>query len=217
MPRESMAMCISTRKSANNAVCVLTFIVSPMQSHDYISHDRDWILSLLSSYWPLDVIAFTSIVLWIYACTIHGLSRLGVRLLLWKLYDFLPGRTYPHALILGSWQLLLLVFVIDMQILTWTPMYATFGAQFATKRELPCSYRLSTDDICTPTQISQWLTAMQVSMPYFSTIFFIGNCLFIIFFAIFLVAALIRKEAAWSVSNRRSDGYVTFSDDSDYD
>ena len=96
---------------------------------DRMMNPIDETLKLSSKYFPTDYIVFGGIMLYIFLCTLTGLMQLGVRLLIWKLYDVQPGRTMPHGLIMGAWLIMFTVLLLNIQLMTLMPQYATFGDQ----------------------------------------------------------------------------------------
>jgi hypothetical protein len=62
--------------------------------------------------------------------TINGLVALGVRCCVFKLYDVEKGQTQPHALVMGTWLVMMCMLVLNMQIITLAPQYATFGQEY---------------------------------------------------------------------------------------
>lgn len=96
----------------------------------YIFNPLDKTLNFLSQMFPLDFILFGGLVTYIFVCSIAGMVMLGIRLCGLKLYRFQKNKTMSHALLMGSWMLMFVCLVLNMQVLTLSPQYATFGAQF---------------------------------------------------------------------------------------
>jgi len=83
-----------------------------------------------SKVFPIDYIFFALLVFYFMIATINGLVALGVRCLCYKLYDVVKGQTQPHALVMGTWLIMMCMLVLNMQIITLAPQYSTFGQEF---------------------------------------------------------------------------------------
>lgn len=55
-----------------------------------------------------------------------------------QLYDFRKAGTMPNGLLLGCWMVCFAVLVLNMQLLTFAPKYATFGDQFYVLHQVRC-------------------------------------------------------------------------------
>jgi len=231
-----------------------------------------------SKVFPIDYIVFALLVLYFIMATINGLVALGVRCFCIKLYDVEKGQTQPHALVMGTWLIMMCNLVLNMQIITLAPQYATFGHEYyyqwttnssgavppqsallppvnsfsfrnandpsisamivttLAKNPLPldmgfrgsinasqcpggspalpgCVRNSSQLDCtlqqtnltnqCVQTQVGVFVNTINVQLPYFGTILFVANLLFLIAFVISLLLVLCRKDA-------RDQGYVKF-------
>jgi hypothetical protein len=88
-----------------------------------------------------------------------------------------------------------------MEMLTLAPQYSTFGTQkfskFSSQGEVPCKLSLinKRDTDCQMSNISKFYNRISISLPFFSTIFYIANWLLITVGGISLIyAAFIRDE-----------------------
>ncbi len=98
-----------------------------------------------------------------------------------------------------SFMLCLTTIAFMMEILTLAPQYATFGTQkfsrFSQQGEIPCKLSLITNESeCLMTNISKFSNRVSISLPFFSTIFYIANWLLILVIAISLLYAGFFKE-----------------------
>lgn len=99
-----------------------------------------------------------------------------------------------------SLMLCLMTIAFMIEILTLAPQYSTFGTQkfskYSLQGEVPCKLSLITNESeCIMTNISKFYNRISISLPFFSTIFYIANWLLIlvIFFSL-IYAAFIRDE-----------------------
>jgi len=207
--------------------------------------------------------------------TISGLVQLGVRCLCFKLYDVEKGQTQPHALVMGTWLIMMCMLVLNMQIITLAPQYATFGQEFyynwkpngtqlvpplselvvppvnsfsfrhanapaistliadtLAKNPMPLDmgYMNAPNNTCQPgskncirvgdkqactlkttnltnqcvqTQVGVFVNTINVQLPYFGTILFVANLLFLIAYIIGLIFVICRRDGY-------DKGYVKF-------
>jgi hypothetical protein len=86
-----------------------------------------------------------------------------------------------------------------IEILTLAPQYSTFGTQkfskFSLQGEVPCKLSLITNESdCLMTNISKFYNRISISLPFFSTIFYLANWLLILVIAISLIYSGFIKE-----------------------
>lgn len=179
----------------------------------------DEALKWMSKAFPIDVIVFGALVMYIFLACVSGIVGLGVRFFVFKLYNVSSGRTLPNAYLMASWILSFMVLVLNMQVTNLMPQYALFGTQFyldANGSKQPCNLDLSLladGKFCALTQIGKFITTMSVQTPFFNVVLFFGNLGFLFFFLIYLVWGLIKGERAgggsgideWNVLNDDSD------------
>lgn len=99
-----------------------------------------------------------------------------------------------------SFMVCLMILAFMMEMLTLAPQYSTFGTQKISKiskEEVPCSLSLVTstqDTQCVMSNISKFYNRVSISLPFFSTIFYIANWLLIGVGTISLIYAAFFKE-----------------------
>jgi len=101
-----------------------------------------------------------------------------------------------------SFKICLMILAFMLQILTLAPQYATFGTQKFSKSsiqgEVPCKLSLINslqDNECVMSNISKFYNRISISLPFFSTIFYIANWLLIAIGIISLIySAFFRQE-----------------------
>ncbi|ORZ33911.1 hypothetical protein BCR44DRAFT_149054 [Catenaria anguillulae PL171] len=144
----------------------------------------DMLLQVFSRAYPLDHFLFALILLYLLACTLHGVRVLGVRILWIKMFSLRSGRTMPQGLLLAA-----VFLILTMLSLMWemtsvlAPSYATWGSQ----RYCPvvdramcekdpwlvrfCELSASTD-VCTPTSLALIVSRIALGTPVFSAVFY---------------------------------------------
>jgi LMBR1 domain-containing protein 1 len=175
----------------------------------HIFNPLDKLLVLLSAYFPMDYVVLSVIVLYIFFATMNGITRIGIRFLWVHMYSFRKGKTMPQGLLLAAVILVLSVLVLNIQLITLAPQYATFGSQTYqpanTTAPVPCSIDYTPPNgNCTMTQIADIVHGITLRMTFFSVIFYWTSWVFIAFFLIGLLVALCR---------RKSSNIETYSDD----
>ncbi len=99
-----------------------------------------------------------------------------------------------------SFMVCLMILAFMMEMLTLAPQYSTFGTQrfssFSRHGDVPCKLSLinSQDSECVMSNISKFYNRISISLPFFSTIFYISNWLLIGVGAISLIYAAFFKE-----------------------
>jgi hypothetical protein len=98
-----------------------------------------------------------------------------------------------------SLMLCLMTIAFMIEILTLAPQYSTFGTQkfskFSLQGEVPCKLSLITNESdCLMTNISKFYNRISISLPFFSTIFYIANWMLILVIVISLVYSGFIKE-----------------------
>eukprot|EP01121_Diplochlamys_sp_Union-15-3_P002663 TRINITY_DN1238_c0_g2_i3.p1 TRINITY_DN1238_c0_g2~~TRINITY_DN1238_c0_g2_i3.p1 ORF type:complete len:168 (+),score=5.42 TRINITY_DN1238_c0_g2_i3:332-835(+) len=89
----------------------------------------DQLLVIVSRFFPFDFVIMAFIVVYIFLCTMNGITRIGIRLLFFKLFSFRIRGTSPQGLLFAAWLLMLCVLALNNQVITLAPTYATFGSQ----------------------------------------------------------------------------------------
>jgi len=126
-----------------------------------------------------------------------GLVGLGVRLVVFKLYEIRKRRTMPTALLMGAWMLMFVSLATNMEVLTLSPQYATFGTQtynpVANGTDVEqCTMDVSDfDGQCTMSQVGRFIHLINIELPFFGVIFFFSNILFVAAFFVFLLREIV--------------------------
>jgi LMBR1 domain-containing protein 1 len=99
-----------------------------------------------------------------------------------------------------SFMLCLMILAFMMEMMTLAPQYSTFGTQrfsnSSFQGDVPCKLSLITtyDSDCIMSNISKFSNRISISLPFFSTIFYITNWLLILVGAISLIYAAFFKQ-----------------------
>lgn len=99
-----------------------------------------------------------------------------------------------------SFMLCLMILAFMMEMMTLAPQYSTFGTQRFSKNsfqgDIPCKLSLITnyDSDCIMSNISKFSNRISISLPFFSTIFYVTNWLLIIVGAISIIYAAFFKQ-----------------------
>jgi LMBR1 domain-containing protein 1 len=173
----------------------------------YVLDDRnytnylDFLLLELSKYFHLDYPFFAFINLYVYICSIYGFVRLGVKFFFITWFDIKKGSTNPQGLLVMSFMVLLMILSFMNEMLTLAPQYSTFGTQKFSKNskqgEVPCNLSLITEqNECIMSNISKFYDRVSISLPFFSSIFFIANWCLIIILGFSILTSAFREEEA---------------------
>eukprot|EP00457_Paulinella_chromatophora_P004695 gb/GEZN01004707.1/.p1 GENE.gb/GEZN01004707.1/~~gb/GEZN01004707.1/.p1 ORF type:complete len:577 (-),score=126.37 gb/GEZN01004707.1/:186-1850(-) len=87
-------------------------------------------LIYFSKFFPLDFFLFGLLMLYMFFASLIGLTKLGVRICCFKMYDVEKYATMSNALIMGIWLLVMLLAALNLQVWTIAPQYSLFGTQF---------------------------------------------------------------------------------------
>jgi len=164
-------------------------------SKSTILNPIDEALKKLAQAFPMDCLAFGGLTLYIFLACVSGVVGLGVRFFIFHLYTVHKGRTMPNAFLMATWLFQMMTVTLNMEVLTLSPTYATFGNQFwlnATSTEpdkhLPCDiHNIQVyENTCVQTQIGRFINTMSVESPFFNVILFYGNLAFLGFYVLFL-------------------------------
>jgi len=163
-------------------------------------------LRKLSNFFPLDLVFFTVGIIYIFLCSVYGLTKIGIRVCIWKFYDVKERGTMANGLLFGCWLLMFIVLAVDMELLTLVPQYTTFGDQTYVNvltggnKTLECSlsqFKNSTasSNQCVMTQLSQFVNSTQLSLSVFGVLFYFANWAFLAAFIAFFLYILLCKKA----------------------
>jgi LMBR1 domain-containing protein 1 len=142
----------------------------------------------LGAWFPLDYVFLCIVVVHLFVCALHGFSRLGIRFFGVKLFEIRAHKTRPQALLLCSALLLLTSIALTVTLLTLAPRYTTFGDQtYASGKQL-CRLTVSAHTgqsksgaQCIQSDASLFVHRITVGLPLFASVFYVGQCLFVLF------------------------------------
>jgi len=89
----------------------------------------DQLLLALSRYFPLDYMAFSFICLYIFAASVYGVIRIGIRFCGITLFEIRPRRTWSSSLLIVVVVLMCILLALMCFMLVLAPQYMTFGSQ----------------------------------------------------------------------------------------
>ncbi|GAM27047.1 hypothetical protein SAMD00019534_102220 [Acytostelium subglobosum LB1] len=169
----------------------------------------DLLLQSTAPYFPLDYIILGLFIVYIYAVTVSGVVKIGIRFLWIKLYEFNAQKTMPQGLLLCSILLMLSNLCLNLQIVQLAPQYSMFGTQVwynATSDSIePCSINAPADS-CVMTQIGLITSRIVMGTNFFGIIYYYATWAII---GAFLIGSII------AVVKRRRSNIVSYADDSD--
>lgn len=196
----------------------------------------DLVLTESAKVFPVDFVVFGFFAIYTFICSVNGLVALGVRLCGYKLYNIRPSRTMPHALLFGTWLLMFVVLTINIQTMTLSPQYATFGTQFffpasnhthphpntthhngmvltdtssSSKTECTMAGYVQHGNQCAMTQIGAFVHTLNLQIPFFGGVIFFANILFIAVYLLSLTCVLVcgRGKERYSSLNQDDDDW----------
>jgi len=161
----------------------------------------------LAKVFPLDYILFALAVVFLFLCAVSGMVSLGIRLAFVKLWSVRAHHTMPNALLMGCWILMFVALALNMEILTFSPQYATFGSQFyyavdnttSALVKTECTVDVSSLDpsssavtnYCVMSQVARFISLINIQLPFFGVILFFANLIFLATSALFLLWILV--------------------------
>lgn len=173
----------------------------------------NFILVKAAKVFPIDYIIFTFLVLLFFSASILGLATIGIRFLWVTLFQIRKGHTSPQALLMATVLLTLMVLALNYSVaMLVAPQYATFGPQTYcdhpprhpgeqpdctnhTAHIIPCSERTDSaaaQNVCTPSVASTFLNRITVNYPFFGTVDFWAQFVFLGVFLVVFVLLLFR-------------------------
>ena len=163
-------------------------------------------LVVLSDYFPLDLVTISGALSFMFAASLYGVSRLGLRCCICiSVYRFRRRATSASAVLVFGAVCILVALALLVQVPVLAPKYATFGPQtVGDNRRVHCSL---SDDVprrsigggsgskamvrgkrhCEMSQVAVLLVQMTRGYPIFSHLFFFGSWLFAIVVCISMV------------------------------
>jgi LMBR1 domain-containing protein 1 len=178
----------------------------------YVLDDRnytnylDFFLLESSRYFHLDYMLFAMINIYVYICSVYGFVRLGVKFFFITWFEIKKGSTSPQGLLIMSFIILMMILSFMNEMLTLAPQYSTFGTQKFSKSskqgELPCNLSLITEKSeCIMSNISKFYDRISISLPFFSSIFFIANWCLIVIMGYSIFSSAFGKEEAIDIND----------------
>ena len=133
----------------------------------------------LSEWFPLDMIVMSSALAYMFAASLYGILRLGLRCCIClAVYRFKRRQTSSSAMLIFGAVVMVMALALLSQVPALAPKYATFGSQTGTNK-LHCS--LSDEAIdkkeCTMSQIAILLVTLVKEFPLYSHIFYLASWL----------------------------------------
>jgi len=174
-----------------------------------IFNPLDFVLTILSKYFPLDYIALGLIIFYIFFTTLSGIIRIGVRFLWISLYKIRRRSTPPQGLLLASIILMFSILSLNMELTTLAPQYANWGSQTYTNPNSTITVACSLDapaGACYMTQIGTIVNRISIRTTFFGIIFFYATWIFIACaFISFFIAAFKAKSSNVEAHESDSD------------
>ncbi len=113
----------------------------------------------------------------------------------------------PNAMLMGSWILMFVALALNMEILTFTPQYATFGSQFYMKPDnssgevvlvrTDCTIDVAGigENVCVMSQVARFIQLINIQLPFFGVILFFANLVFLAaYFFTLVYVGLCRRQ-----------------------
>lgn len=190
-----ISMLLTAIDKAKNSICKQRcgYILSGIGVFNPIN----WIFVQSAKVFPIDYAVLTVVVLLLFGSSVVGISTIGIRFLWIRIFRVRKGHTSPQALLLTTAMLMLTILALDYSIpMLVAPQYATFGPQTfcdrpqgqqsdcLTNKHLikPCSEltdNTAAKRVCTPSVTSMFLNRVTISYPFFGTVFFWSQFIFL--------------------------------------
>uniref|UniRef100_A0A3P8Y7A8 Lysosomal cobalamin transport escort protein LMBD1 n=1 Tax=Esox lucius TaxID=8010 RepID=A0A3P8Y7A8_ESOLU len=180
------------------------------------------LLLTLQPVFPLDYILITVITMYFVFTSMAGIRNMGIWFFWIRLYKIRPKRTRPQALLFLCMILLLIVLHTSYMIYSLAPQYVMYGSQrYLLQVSLPTLGNTTTEttrncdadapqDECTVTRSYLFLHKFW----FFSTIYYFGNWVFIVFLIGLVVScckgkrSVIQGEVEADDSDMSEDEYI---------
>ncbi|KAF2069994.1 hypothetical protein CYY_008686 [Polysphondylium violaceum] len=167
-----------------------------LTTYPKLKNPFDILLIKLAPYFPADYFILGFVIFYIFASTLSGIVRIGIRFLWVHMYDFQYRKTFPQGLLVACVLLMLSNLCLNMQIINLAPRYVMYGTQVflnTTSLEvLPCSIE-APPDLCIMSQIGVLTSRIQLGTSFFGIIYYYATWAFVGTFLIGLVVSIIRK------------------------
>uniref|UniRef100_A0A6B2L2H5 LMBR1-like conserved region-containing protein n=1 Tax=Arcella intermedia TaxID=1963864 RepID=A0A6B2L2H5_9EUKA len=160
-----------------------------------IFNPLDKLLIVLAKFFPLDYIVLSIIIMYVYFCTLHAITEIGVKCFCLHMFKFQKDRTEPRALLMTSILLMLSTLALNNSIVTLAPTYSNFGSQTyisnTTNTETTCSMDSPS---CETTQLGTLVHGVQLNVKFIGVIFYCLTWIFVLIYFIGLIVACVRKK-----------------------
>jgi len=197
----SFAICLSValtliNRLLNHMDCgVICGFVLKVQK---IPNPIDYALVFLSNLFPADFVVITSMILYLYLCTLSAITRIGIRVCCYKLFPIRKGRTQPQALLIASIMLMLSILALTNLVTNVAPTYTMFGSQTAivNSTTVHCSIENYNSTHCVMTEVGELINLVNLTVPFMGLVFFAMLCLFIVIWIISIFIAGFAKKSS---------------------
>lgn len=172
-----------------------------------IFNPLDRSLMNLSQFFPLDYFFLAILCFYFFVVSLYGIYRLGIRFLGIQLFEIRHKGTWPQAILLVSWSVMLIILALMVVLTHLAPVYLMFGSQSqivdgvqdecTVKSALAASSSKisgTPQTACAMTQISVILSYLTVSMPFFSLVFYFFNWILIVWSVVLFVWHFFQKK-----------------------
>ncbi|PYH99546.1 membrane receptor [Aspergillus ellipticus CBS 707.79] len=192
------SMLLTAIDKAKNSIC--KHRCGYILGHISVFNPVNWVFVQSAQVFPVDYLIFILLVLLLFFSSVVGVSTIGIRFLWIRIFRIRKGHTSPQALLSATALLMLIIFALDYSVpMLVAPQYATFGPQTfcdhplnslerlpdcSTSRHLvkPCSEQtdnMEAKRVCTPSVASTFINRVTMSFPFFGTILFWSQFMFL--------------------------------------
>ncbi|KAI9700513.1 MAG: hypothetical protein M1820_006812 [Bogoriella megaspora] len=205
------SMLITGIDKAKNSICKTGcgFVLG----HINIFQPLNWIFVKSAKVFPIDYVLFLLLTLFLFSASIIGIATVGIRFLWLMLFNIRKGHTSPQALLMASVLLTLIVLALNYSIaMIIAPQYATFGPQTYCDLPVndpraqpsckshpealkPCSELAESPvarHVCTPSVVSTFINRINLNFPFFGTINFWAQFVFLGIYLVVFLTTLVR-------------------------
>ncbi|GAB6029923.1 putative lysosomal cobalamin transporter [Chamberlinius hualienensis] len=136
----------------------------------------DIVLVYAENVFPLDYVLFTTIILFLFFCTMSAMQKIGIWFLWIRMYRIRPGRTKPQGLLMMCMTLMLVILGISVVIYSVTPQYIMYGSQQYWDGIMlkPCSTAAPPDE-CILSRVGMLLVRLGFKAWFFGAVYYWGT------------------------------------------
>ncbi|OOF96239.1 hypothetical protein ASPCADRAFT_206468 [Aspergillus carbonarius ITEM 5010] len=206
-----ISMLLTAIDKAKNSLCKQR--CGYVLGHISVFNPVNWVFVQSAKVFPADYVIFTMLVLLLFGSSVVGITTIGIRFLWVRIFRIRQGHTSPQALLLTTAMLMLVILALDYSIPMFVaPQYATFGPQTFCDRTpsplgkqpdcldsrhlvKPCSdsmNNMAAKQVCTPSVASTFLNRVTISYPFFGTVFFWSQFVFLGIYLLIFITSLVR-------------------------